>query len=149
VATVQDVKINIDQDSPNSSVHVTAKVLFEAFEVGKEFKMRIELFGKEIPDDDEPGTNFSFNPKPLATFSFGQAPFSWPYKKITATAGEMPIDETNPITTSKLNEDSDHGEFVFGFPPQKIPIPHDDEIVARVTVAQEASAVSDYAQIIV
>lgn len=150
MATVQDVKINIDQDSPNSSVHVTAKVLFEAFEVGKEFKMRIELFGKEIPNDDEPGTNFSFNPKPLATFSFGQAPLFRPYKQITATVGELLIDETKPITTSKLNEDPKHGVIEFGFPPQQILIAHDDEIVARVTVAQEASAVSaDYAEITV
>jgi hypothetical protein len=150
MATVQDVKINIDQASPDSAVHVTATVLFEPFEVGKEFKMRIELFGKEIPNDDEPGTNFSLNPKPLATFSFGQAPFIRSYKQITATASEMPINETQPVTTTKLNEDPKHTKLVFGFPPQQILMAHDDEIVARVTVAQEASAVSaDYAEITV
>ena len=112
-------------------VKVDYTIDFEPAELGKPHQVAIQLLGEDLAGDDNPPKPFQ-QPRVLYTFPFGL----WSHKTITPT-GTITESVEAVIAEDKLDEDP-------GFdmkqidPGTVIPIPHADEVFARVRVSRVA-----------
>jgi hypothetical protein len=143
MAKVMQVKLHpVAQSGDKATVTVDYDLEFEAAEVGKTFKVVVQLWPKDGPDDEEQGT-FSFNPQPLYTFSFGSTFFNKKrYRTVVPQSTSLSQTAVNTLNSDTLDEDPGHYKI-------KNPgggtyaLPHDDEIYAKVILSRESTASSE------
>ena len=118
-------------------VDLTYKLVFNASETGKKFKVTINLYGEDLTGDNEPAGLDLQGPKALYTFGFGTAPLIKKYKLITAQAGEHSVTEpSREVDKTLLNEDPGFTQKIVA--GQVVTVQHPDEIYAVVSVSSEA-----------
>src|SRR5262245_22569568 len=106
MAEVKDVTLQIAPGSTSSKrkVTVTYKLAFTGNEIGKKFKVVIDLLGEDKPGDDEPAPLFSVS-QPFYTFTFAALFGSSKSTTITAQVGEQSFSESRELDREKLEED--------------------------------------------
>ena len=139
MAEVKDVTLaiaGVPNDNTKRKVTVSYKLVFDAAEAGKKYKLAINLFGEDKSGDDEDPNNPPLVPaKPIYTFRFVTA-LPRLYKTITAQAGQNGFTESQEVDASKLNEDPGNSG-----PP--LNFPHIDEVYAVVGVTAEARSATE------
>jgi hypothetical protein len=137
MAEVKKVTLEISKGSSNNTRKVTVayKLAFTPAEAGQLYQVAINLFGEDLPEDDEPAGSSQL----LYTFTFGQALPGQNYQKITATAGEKAFSVSREVSAGKLDEDPGVKSQVICIPVvpkicHEVYLPQADEIYAKVSL---------------
>jgi hypothetical protein len=116
------------------SIRVQGSVDFTASDVGKPYRLAIELYAVQAPGDKPEDMELP-GAAPLYTFRWGTLLNTKPYKTITPqSAGSQAFDETREVLATKLNEDPGSVNLSLpDLPPTSFP--KQDEIKATVSIA--------------
>ncbi len=135
MATVSNIALSIPTPSSASTRNVTVSgtMTFDATEVGKSYRLAIELFGEDKAGDKLPSTD-AIGDNLVYTFKWGTV-VQAPYKTVPVTAaGSQAFSETRAVSNVKLDEDS-------GTIPKEIALgtwiqfPRQDEVYAKVSLS--------------
>jgi hypothetical protein len=117
-------------------VTVAGTMNFDASDVGKTYRLEIELYGEDLAGDKLPAGDSGADDL-ISTYMWPVAGLLIrPYKAVTVlAAGSVNFSEKRAIDTGKLDEDS--GTVVVGWADINTPIimPRADEVYARVTLS--------------
>jgi hypothetical protein len=117
------------------NVTVTGTMTFDASEVGKSFRLEIQLFGEDKLGDTLPAGD-SVGDDLIYTFSWGMLLNKKAYRQFTvAAAGPQTFTETRPVSSEKFDEDP--GKVQIGEADINTPVfmPRQDEVYAKVTLS--------------
>ena len=117
-------------------VTVAGTMTFDANDVGRTYRLEIELFGEDLSGDHLPAGDGGAD-DPISTFMWlgGGILLLRPYKAVSVlAAGTVNYSEKRAIDTAKLDEDT--GTEIVGWADINTPIimPRADEVYARVTL---------------
>ncbi|MDR7333952.1 hypothetical protein [Roseateles asaccharophilus] len=116
-------------------VTVAGTMTFDASDVGKTYRLEIELYGEDLAGDQLPASDGGSDDL-ISTYMWPVGGLLIrPYKAVTVlAAGNVSYSEKRAIDTGKLDEDS--GTVVVGWADINTPIimPRADEVYARVTL---------------
>ncbi|HEY9109577.1 MAG TPA: hypothetical protein VIN58_23105 [Roseateles sp.] len=122
-------------------VTVAGTMNFDASDVGRTYRLEIQLYGEDLPGDHLPAGDSGADDL-ISTYTWlAGGLLLRPYKAVTVlAAGNVNYSEKRAIDTAKLDEDS--GTEIVGWADINTPIimPRSDEVYARVTLS--ASPVS-------
>jgi hypothetical protein len=116
------------------NVTVAASLKFSASDVGRTYKLEIQLFGEDKSGDALPSGDAVGDDK-IYTYAWPGPVLPRPYKMITvAAAGTVALSETRAVSNEALDEDP--GKVVIGKADIHTPVfmPRSDEVYARVTL---------------
>lgn len=135
---VKNVQLQVDEG--NDKVRVTGRINFGQGEVGKKYRIRIEIFADDTGEKQ-------FNLGPLYTFRFGESESQYHkagtpqvaalFKTITAVP-TVNIDETDNLDIKKLDEDP--GWHIKQTPNGPIPYFDEDEVFAVISVLEASGS---------
>jgi hypothetical protein len=137
MATVSNVAISLSNgsSSSNRTVTVTGTMNFDASEVGKLFRMSINVMGEDKAGDNLPAGD-SASDDDVYTFTWGSLLNQKSYKQFTVNVpGSQTFTESRTVLNDKLDEDK--GKVIVGQADINTPIymPRQDEIYALVTLS--------------
>lgn len=138
MASVSDVTLAITAGSTanTSKATVTGMLHFDATDVGKGYRLEINLFGEDKLGDNLPATD-PVGDDELYTFAWIAGMFSLkPYKQfVVASAGDQAFSESRTINNARLDEDSEQA--IIGWADINTPILslRKDEVYAKVVLA--------------
>lgn len=116
-------------------VTVAGTMNFDASDVGRTYRLEIQLYGEDLAGDSLPSDDSGADDL-ISTYMWaGGGVFLRPYKAVTvAAAGAVSYSEKRAILTSKLDEDA--GKVKIGMADINTPIfaPRADEVYAQVTL---------------
>lgn len=116
-------------------VTVAGKMIFDASDVGRTYRLEIKLYGEDLAGDSLPSDDSGADDL-ISTYTWvSGGVFLRPYKAITvAAAGTVNYSEKRAIETSKLDEDA--GKVKVGMADIVTPVfmPRSDEVYAQVTL---------------
>lgn len=117
-------------------VTVAGSMTFDASDVGKTYRLEIELYGEDLSGDNLPSGDSGADDL-ISTYTWlAGGLILRPYKAVTVlAAGSVSYSEKRAIDTSKLDEDP--GTQIVGWADINTPIimPRADEVYARVTLS--------------
>jgi hypothetical protein len=116
-------------------VTVAGTMNFDASDVGRTFRLEIDLYGEDLAGDKLPSTDSGADDLISSFMWVGGGLFLRPYKTVTvAAAGALSYSEKRAIDTAKLDEDS--GKEIIGMADINTPVfmPRADEVYAQVTL---------------
>lgn len=128
----------------NAIVTVNCILAFTEGEAGKNYHLRIHLYGEDKPGDEQKGPLNTLNNIPIFVFRFGNLPFALKdFKTVEAVPGEHSYEFSQEVSMVVLDEDK--GLKYFRKPagsedPQDDLIfkePFSDEIYAIVSISDE------------
>jgi hypothetical protein len=113
MAQVQKVELEVKRQSSNikgtAEVIVRSTLSFAAEEIGKDFKLRIALYGSD-PEEPKEADVENDSKHPVYVFQFSNPPMILPkrdYTIIHAISGTIIHEETRLIPVAFFNEDAD------------------------------------------
>ncbi|KQV48165.1 hypothetical protein ASC95_19615 [Pelomonas sp. Root1217] len=116
-------------------VTVAGTMTFDASDVGRTYRLQIELFGEDLAGDHLPSGDGGADDL-ISTFTWlAGGLLLRPYKAVSVlTAGSVNYSEKRAIDTAKLDEDA--GTEIVGWADIHTPIimPRSDEVYAQVTL---------------
>jgi hypothetical protein len=140
MASLSNVSLAVSAGSTatTAKVTVTGKMTFDAAEVGKSYRLEIDIVGEDDSADNRPSTDGVADDE-LYTFTWGSLLVRRPYRDFVVTAaGTQTFTEARNISSDTLDEDSglapgpsspDNGNTTLPGMPRK------DELYARVTLS--------------
>lgn len=137
MASVSNISMSLANGSSTSTrnVTVTGTITFDASEVGKSYRLEIQLFGEDKVGDTLPAGD-PVGDDSLYTFTWGTLLNKKPYKQFTvAAAGPQTFTETRAVSNDKLDEDP--GQVKIGEADINTPLymPRQDEVYAKVILS--------------
>lgn len=116
------------------NVTVTGKMVFDASDVGRTYRLEIQLYGEDLAGDSLPAGDGGADDL-LSSFTWLSGGIPRAYRTVAVqAAGTVNYTETRAIETSKLDEDA--GKVQVGMADINTPVfmPRADEVYARVTL---------------
>jgi len=121
--------------SGKRDVTVAGTMTFDASDVGRTYRLQIELFGEDLAGDHLPSGDSGADDL-ISTFTWlAGGLLLRPYKAVSVlAAGSVNYSEKRAIDTAKLDEDA--GTEIVGWADINTPIimPRSDEVYAQVTL---------------
>jgi hypothetical protein len=138
MATVSNVQLQLGSGATERPATVTGTLSFDASDVGKTFRLSIDLWGEDLAGDNVPAGETAGDDLLYSFLWVGGAPLIRKYRSIAVSApGSQSFTETRKVPAAKLDEDAgtieSNAEADINTP---LPgLPRRDEVYARVTVA--------------
>jgi hypothetical protein len=139
MASVSNVQLQLGSGTTERPATVTGTVNFDASDVGKTFRLSIDLWGEDLAGDKVPAGDAAGDDLLYSFLWIGSgAPLIRKYRSIAVSAaGSQSFTETRNVPAAKLDEDAGtidpNAEADINTPLP--PMPRRDEVYARVTVA--------------
>lgn len=136
MATLSTPTVTLGSTSGDKrDVTVAGKMIFDASDIGRSYRLEIRLYGEDLGSDSLPADDSGADDL-ISTYTWsGGGFFLRPYKTITvAAAGTVNYTEKRAIDTAKLDEDA--GKVKVGMADINTPVfmPRADEVYAQVTL---------------
>lgn len=138
MASVSNVQLQLGSGATERPATVTGTLDFDASDVGKTFRLSIDLWGEDLADDDVASSDAAGDDLLYSFLWVGGTPLIRKYRSIAVSApGSQTFTETRNVPAAKLDEDAGK----FGSDKEAdintpLPgLPRRDEVYARVTVA--------------
>lgn len=136
MATLSNPTVTLGSISGDKrDVTVAGKMTFDASDVGRTYRLEIQLYGEDLDGDSLPADDSGADDL-ISTYMWsGGGVFLRPFKSVTvAAAGTVSYSEKRAIDTGRLDEDA--GKVKVGMADINTPVymPRADEVYAQVTL---------------